>query len=166
MLVGDARVGQSLGDADRQTARLQIYMQTVIGQDTGGLATSVSTRQPGLIQNVDVQAAIFDSLGLDVPAGGAGAPPEFLVSDEGPAFLADVNERAIMTRSMVGLFYVLFVVSAIIIFTGVAATIRGGRFSIHHLFSLLVFTAMPAASFLVNLVPWWRAGRFGAAYSP
>ena len=159
---GTTLIVTSLGDADRQTARLQIYMQTVIGQDTGGLATSVSTRQPGLIQNVDVQAAIFDSLGLDVPAGGAGAPPEFLVSDEGPAFLADVNERAIMTRSMVGLFYVLFVVSAIIIFTGVAATIRGGRFSIHHLFSLLVFTAMPAASFLVNLVPWWRAGRFGA----
>ena len=159
---GTTLIVASLGDSDREAARLQLYLQTVIGEDTGGLATSASTRQPGIIQNVDVQAAIFDAFGLDVPAAAAGVPPRFLTSDDGPAHLADVNERAIMTRAMVGLFYVLFVVGVMIIFAGVATTIRGGRFGIHHLFSLLVSAAMPAASFLVNLLPWWRAGRYGA----
>lgn len=160
---GTTLIVASLGDSDRETARLQIYLQTVIGDDVGSLATSASTRQPGLIQNVDVQAAIFDAFGIEVPAAAAGTPPAVLESDADPSDLADRNQRAMSTRAMVGLFYVLFVLGAIIICAGVTATIRGGRFGVHHLFAILVSAALPAASFLVNLVPWWLAGRYSAA---
>ncbi len=160
---GTTLIVTSLGDSDRHTARMQIYMQTVVGQDLSGLATSASTRQPGIIQNIDVQAAVFDALGLDVPTGAAGSAPTFLESDNGPAHLADVNERAIMTRAMVGLFYVLFLVGGLVVVVGATITIQAGRFNFWNAFSMVTASAMPAASFLVNIVPWWRVGRYSAA---
>ncbi|QOR47670.1 hypothetical protein INS90_10600 [Trueperella pecoris] len=191
---GTTLIVTSLGDADRQTARLQIFMETVIGQNAGGgattggaatggaatggvatsatdagaaasggrLLTSASTRQPGLIQNVDVHAAILDALAIPTPPSAAGATLSVYDQRATPADLAEVNARAIMTRAMVGLFYTLFVVGAGVIYIGMTITIRGGRFGIHHAFSLLVSAAMPAASLLINLLPWWSAGRFSA----
>lgn len=159
---GTTLIVTSLGDADRETARLQIFLHTVIDDGEHGLATSTSTRQPGLVQNVDVQAAIFDALGMEVPAAATGAPPALVPGEATPAELADTNQRAMMTRAMVGLFYVLYVLGAVVIIAGVTITIRGGRFGFHHALSLLVSAAMPASSFLVNVLPWWRAGRFAA----
>ncbi|VEI13192.1 hypothetical protein [Trueperella bialowiezensis] len=180
---GTTLIITSLADADRQTARLQLYLQFVAGDDGAGdapgsgdvegnagdaqggnwLATSASTRQAGIIQNVDVPHAVFAALGVDAPRGGAGAPVSALDAGyAGPTTLADTNERAIMTRAMVGLFYVLYVVGALVILAGVAIMIRGHRFGPHHAFALLVSSSLPAASFLVNLLPWWRAGRFSA----
>lgn len=166
---GTTLIVTSLGDADRQTARLQIFMETVIGQKTmggtttgGRLLTSASTRQPGLIQNVDVHAAILDALAIPTPPSAAGATLSVYDQRATPADLAEVNARAIMTRAMVGLFYTLFVAGAGVIYIGMTITIRGGRFGIHHAFSLLVSAAMPAASLLINLLPWWNAGRFSA----
>ncbi|MDV6239506.1 hypothetical protein R3J22_08200 [Trueperella bernardiae] len=157
---GTTLIVSSIGDSDRRAARLQIFLETVIGESHHGLATSASTRKGGLIQNVDVHAAILDALGLTAPATSAGAAVTFLASDAGPATLVDANDRAIMTRAVVVLFYLLFVFGAALIFAAMIITIRGGRFGLHHVFALGVVAAMPVASFLINLLPWWRAGRF------
>lgn len=157
---GTTLIVSSVGDSDRRTSRLQIYLQTVIGEPDHGLATSASTRQGGLIQNVDVHAAILTALGVEIPATSAGAAVTSVASDAGPSTLADANDRAIMTRAVVVLFYLLYVFGAALIFASMVITIRGGRFGIHHVFALAVLAAMPVASFLINLLPWWRAGRF------
>ncbi|MGV4290136.1 hypothetical protein [Trueperella pyogenes] len=159
---GTTLIVSSLGDSDRRTARLQMYLQTVIGSPQSGLVSSPSTRQAGLIQNVDVHAAILQALGVDVPESAAGAPLTRIDSDAGPAALTDVNNRAMKTRAVVALFYILFVIGAAVIFTAMVTAIRGGRFGIHHAFSVLVVAAMPVSSFLINLLPWWRVGGFSA----
>ncbi|MDO5025167.1 MAG: hypothetical protein Q4E03_01430 [Trueperella sp.] len=159
----------SMADADEQTARLQ-YLALRDGSYPGMLYTA-STRQAGLGQITDLQPTILGLLGLPEIPGTTGAPlwVESGISDSSAsaeqriAALTDTAARALYTRPAVGPFYIGFTVLAAV-FISWAAMMRlrrptteiSARTKLIGVTAAAVVVSLPAASFLANLVPWWR----------
>ncbi|MFD1505654.1 alkaline phosphatase family protein [Georgenia yuyongxinii] len=163
----------------------------------GALLDTRSTRQPGMVQSTDLTPTVLGMLGVDVPAGLAGAP--FSAVEDGRsgparvAHLVDVNRHAVEIRSLVGPFYSALVLVNLLLYgvvtlglnrrmlDGTAARLeaRGGTTSARMARALrsrrpvpllralrtaaVVVGAVPVATYLANLLPWWRAGSPGLA---
>lgn len=167
----------------------------------GALLDTRSTRQPGMVQSTDLLPTLLATLGLEAPAGLAGAPLGTLDDDRTSAgrvaHLTDVNRHAVAVRPLVGPYYSFLVLANLLLYAVVTLGLnrrildgaadqleaaRGGRTAtlraraVRTLRSLrpvttlrvlraaaVVIGAVPVASYLANLVPWWRADEPGAA---
>lgn len=163
----------SLADSGR--ARLQLAAAT--GPAPGGrvydqaLLTSGSTQQAGVVQATDVTSTVLTLLGLPVPDASASAP---LLPTRGPAtatdrvaLLVDIGIEARQAVRLSSSYLTRLVIAEAVLFVaaGVLLTsrrradrppLRPGLQALR--VAGLALGAAPVASFLADLVPWWRAG--------
>jgi hypothetical protein len=139
----------------------------------GGWLTADSTRHPGLVQLTDLTATVLSTAGVKVPddavgsvmsqTGGRPTDP-----DVAQARLAQQDVAAQTIRDYAGIFFVLLELGQILLYAVVAwllrrsrerrgPRLRGGRLQQVLRAGALFVASAPAASFLANLVPWWRA---------
>ena len=181
--------------ADSGTAPLmQVGMLAAADREPGLLETR-STRQPGMVQATDVLPTLVDLLGLDAPAGLAGAPMR--VGDtagtgaERIAILIDENRHAVAVRPLTAPFFSGLILLNLGLYGVVtiglnrrfldratrwlerrrasgwagitraaAAADPDGALRVLRVVAVAV-AAVPVASYLANLLPWWRAGSPG-----
>jgi hypothetical protein len=157
--VGADDVLMVLGLAETDARQPHLHPAVVTGPGfRGGYLRSASTRRPPYVQLVDVAPSIVQALGDDAPDTAAGRP--FVGGAPGrPATLGatvraldDVEHRAVQQRRILPEVWAALGLTYAVV---VAAMLAGRRAHA----AGLALTALPAATFLANLVPWWRAGR-------
>jgi hypothetical protein len=123
-----------------------------------GRLTSPATRQPGLVQLTDLTATVLDVLDT-APTVRLGGSVITVEAYEGPpapplrgqAVAADVQRDALVP----------FFTGVAIVLTGLVALVIWGwsrpRAAAVARPLALVLAAVPAATFLANAIPWWRA---------
>ncbi len=125
------------------------------GLGTSGLA-SPSTHQPHLATLPDVSATFLSLVGVPGPASLGGAPVTS-TDDVGRGALVDRDRKAwTADRARTGFVWLFIALHAV----GAVAVIRAPRTRGVVCATLL---SIPAASFLMTLVPWWRAGVWAGA---
>lgn len=158
-------ISDAAGD---EAAELRFFAATGLG---GGEISSPSTRQPGYLLSTDQHATILDLLGLD--HGGTssiGAP-----IGVGPAASAGLLDAALdrerhadAQRPLIPGFFLSLVLINLSLFAAVALGLRRARFArtvasrrepVLRALRVVALgvAAIPIASFLTNLLPWWRA---------
>ncbi|HEX5532154.1 MAG TPA: hypothetical protein VFX33_00265 [Actinomycetales bacterium] len=134
-----------------------------------GLLGSRSTRQPGLVQATDVMPTLLWLLGVDAPSGLVGSPVRPLPGSAASTtdrlrHVLDLDESAAAVKQLIPPFFAGLVIAELLLY-GLAAIAlrvqwggpRGRRPVLRWLRRVaLVFAAVPVATFLANLVPWWR----------
>jgi hypothetical protein len=127
--------------------------------------TADSTRTGGLVTLTDVTSTILHSLGLKQPSEAVGTPWR----DDGAkprsvATLADrLNDRDVQAqvyRGVLSSFFLALVIVQVALYAfGVFALRRKQRrlLTVARVASL-AGAALPAATFLANVIPWWSAG--------
>ena len=160
----------SLADAGQRPGLRVVLAEG--GRFGPGLLYSPSTRQPGLVQLDDITATILDHAGVGVPPEVSGAPlrrSPAANSSAGPAqrrqaALVDYELSSRWVQPVVYPFFVTWVLLMLAGLTVLAVTwwrhpgSDGLRESVRLWVrkGLVVFAAVPAATYLANIVPWWR----------
>ena len=133
-----------------------------------GMLTSLSTRQPGVVQTADLAALLVQRTGSS-PLLGEGRPLVVRPVSGTGAPLRQVTElvHALDTEQpFVPTFFVLFLVGSAVAL-GAAALVRSVRSTASSPTLLALFVAMvaatPVAALLVGLIPWWRSSHPEAA---
>ena len=137
-----------------------------------GTLYSASTRQPGLVQLDDVTATILDHAGVAVPAQVSGSPLRRIPAPNSSEALAQrrhglLVDYELSSRWVQPVVYPFFVTWVALMLAGLTVlTITWWRRLGSHGFreslrswvrkGLVVFGAVPAATYLANIVPWWR----------
>lgn len=143
------------------------------GRYDAALLRSGSTRQTGLVQTADVPATVLAALGLR--DRGAGLVGSTIGHASGPtgadarlARLLDVQREALAITRVSGTFNAALLIVVVLFVVVAGLLLRGGRRPARPVLRALqlagtVVALLPVASFLVALVPWWRAGAPGVA---
>ena len=137
--------------------------------DEGWLQTR-STRRDALVQLTDVAPTLFALLGTDDPEAaigstitpGGGRPP----TDDALDLLVDADTKADVARRYTPHFFTVLVASQLLLYGAAAVALRrqwgGPQQRLRVLQAMrrtaLAFAAVPVATYLANLVPWWRSG--------
>lgn len=136
------------------------------GVEGSALLTAPSTRQPGLVQTTDLTATLLALLDVPVPAGVAGDPMTLLADDAAPEHSRDLAQAATWTTTLLpwtgGVLAVLLLPPLLIALVLRRRRATAGRPDGTAYVAAGVGTAamaVPAASFLAGLLPWWRAGQ-------
>ena len=159
-------LGVSEAPGDR-VAHLHLALATGPAYPRGALR-SASTSRSSYVQLIDVAPTVLSLLGLPQPAVMTGQPWR----TSGPALdlagLVDLDRRAVAQQAATVPFYLLTLGTLLLLLAATSPPIMellrwpraqpgstrsmiGGRGVV-----ALVGTALPAASFLAGLVPWWR----------
>jgi hypothetical protein len=141
--------------------RPHLHVLAIRGQafTAGRELRSPSTSRAPYAQLIDVAPTVLELLGVTAPESMSGRPAVAV----GPARdldsdhdrLADLDRRATGQRSAVVPFVVLLV-AALLVLVGLALRVPTARRAVG--VAGVVVMAMPAASFVAMLVPWWRGG--------
>ncbi|GAA3079030.1 hypothetical protein [Streptosporangium carneum] len=129
-----------------------------------GYLSASSTRQDGLVTNTDLTATAIGLLGLETPngvvghpwrsAGSGGEPTSAIVGN-----LADEDLASQVLRRVQGPFFAVFVSVQILFYLLAAFAVRRGWGGSRALTATkgvaAVGGAIPIATFLAQLVPWW-----------
>lgn len=172
----------SVSDAGR-SPRLQLAaLLDGEGDADPALLGSPSTRQKGLLQTTDLAPTILNLLDLAPLPGLPGSPAQAAsISADPLETLLDDAAHAYAVRPVVPAFFALLVVLNVVLYLAVALLISGrvrARFPALGAKADRIITkspralrilevtatfmaALPVASFLANLVPWWRTGAPG-----
>ena len=163
----DAVVAQAVAARSAAVDLLVVGLSEAVGSDeprlhvaiaTGpsfprGALTSSSTRRPPYVQLIDVAPTVLDRLALPVPEVMDGQP--WRVSGAAPsvAELVDLDRKAGAQFATTVPFIVVFFSAAVGLFA-LACWRRRARLA-----EIVALTATGAlgASYLANLLPWWRA---------
>jgi hypothetical protein len=134
-----------------------------------GYLTANSTRRSGLVTLTDVTSTALTGLGLAQPPKAIGSPWRTHASDTPPKAkirsLDDQDVAAQAVRRMGGVFFVALFGGQLLLYGIAAVALRrrwgGGEHRRRilagtHLVALLG-AAAPVATFLANLIPWWRS---------
>lgn len=161
----------SMADDGRQS-RLRIALAK--GPAFGaGVLMSPSTRQPALIVNNDLTTSLLGLTGLQVPRGINGG---VISSDPAPVNseelaqerlqdLTDYDLSSFKIRSLVPTFFQTFIWGQLVIYLLVLLVWKGklgstdtrGRWLGLARVVAISAASVPAATFLANLIPWWRS---------
>lgn len=140
---------------------------------TNALLVSSSTRQDGIVQTTDVAPTLLLAKGVAVPDGFVGSPLRPVrggdVVDRLQR-LSDLDEAATKVHPIVPWFFNGIVVAQVLLYglaalvlrldggTGdVAITPRRRRTLVAVRRVAVAFATVPAATYLANLLPWWRS---------
>lgn len=149
------------GLADRDdAAALRVAVVAGPGVVSGTL-TSAVTRQVGMVQTTDLTATALRLAGATVPTEVAGQPAVVLPGMPGGGDVADrvrtvqdlAEGSAASLRLAPGALPALVVLGSVVL----VLALRAGRHRLVELVALALL-AVPAATFLAGLVPWWRVG--------
>ena len=145
----------------------------------GSLLGSRSTRQDGLTQGTDILPTLLAALGVDRPSEAVGAPivPERtkLTLVGRLRKLQDLDQASTAVHPIVPWFFNGLVIAQVLLYSAATLALRRRREGAdapaagprrrRRLVALrrtaVVFACVPAATFLANLTPWWRAGHPG-----
>jgi hypothetical protein len=160
-----------LGVAESEPVQPRLHLVVAQGPGFGpGWLWSPSTRRLPYVQLVDVAPTALAVLGQDVPdevagrplAGGAPGRPDALASIV--AGLVETDTQAVAQRAVLGRFFGYFGAALLLLLCSVVWLLRRGRAGparpgLARWLSIvaLAISAVPAASFVANLVPWWRS---------
>ena len=182
----DQRVGQVVAAAPRGTDVIVVSLADA-GQRPGlrvvlasgrrfgpGLLYSPSTRQPGLVQLDDITATILAHAGAAVPSEVSGSPLQDSPAANDSQTLAqmrhgDLVDYELSSRWVQPVVYPFFVTWVALMLAGLAvlAVTWWRRFGSDGFresmrtgvrMGLVVFATVPAATYLANILPWWRFG--------
>jgi len=137
-----------------------------------GWLTTRSTRHDGLAQVTDLTPTLLAAMGVDTPPGAVGAPMTHVGGrpdvSEAVDRLVDRDRAAQTIRESFSAFFAILVLGQLLAYLLVALIRRGASSRGHRWLGTveavaLGFAAAPAASFLANLLPWWRTERPGLA---
>ena len=167
----------SMADAGA-SERLRLIAMSGPHYGAGSLASS-STRQPGLVQLTDVTPTVLAQLGVASPDALGGSPLRLLpAADNSEASardrlqsLVDYDQASHEVHSLVPPFFNGWVYAQLAIYLFVAFVWRrrfGAPATRLRLLRVvrrvaLVAATVPVATFLANLLPWWRASVPGLA---
>jgi len=160
----------SLADAGRDPG-LRVVLAT--GQRFGpGTFYSSSTRQPGLVQLDDITATILTHAGVAVLGEVSGSPLQRSPAPNSSEALAQRRHAMLVdyelsSRWVQPVVYPFFVTWAALMLAGLTVlAVTWWRHLGSHRFresmrswvrmGLVVFAAVPAATYLANIVAWWR----------
>lgn len=158
-----------LAETSPRQARLHVAIALGPGYD-GGLLTSASTRRAPYVQLVDVAPTVLRDLGRVRPEAMVGQPWLTTGGRSGDpagrvAALVDADRAAAESLRLVAPFFEVLVAGQLLLFPVAGLAIRrqppgAGRDRMRRLLRLagLAGAALLVATFLANLVPWWRAG--------
>ncbi|MFN2522296.1 MAG: hypothetical protein ABR614_03155, partial [Mycobacteriales bacterium] len=119
-----------------------------------GALTSASTRREPYVQLVDVAPTVLSRLGIATPDAMIGEPMRAVGQVPAPAELRDEAVKADAQRSATVPFFVLLVGLQVLLL-GLALWRRWERTAE---VVALAGTCAVGASYLANVVPWWRSG--------
>lgn len=160
----------SMADDGRQS---RLRMTLVAGPDHGpGTLLSPNTRQPGLIVNSDLTTTILGTSRLERPGHINGS----VVTSEPAEDSAEATEERLQQyidhdlasfkiRGLVPVFFQSFILGQLVIYLLVLLVWKGrlgspetrGRWLGAVRVVAVTAAAVPAATFLANLIPWWRS---------
>ena len=118
-----------------------------------GALRSASTRRAPYVQLVDVAPTVLDVIGVPVPPSMTGEPWRSVGDPPGLASLVDVTEKARVHKATTVPF---FVVGLALELALLATALWRRRPDLAELVAL-AGTAALGASYVANLVPWWRS---------
>jgi len=124
--------------------------------------TAASTRQDALVTITDVTATVTHVLGLPTPEGAVGRPwrPAGPAPEDPVAELAAADLAGQVLREIRPSFYTALVIVQLAFYGIAAAVVRRFRRMLTAVQVVAVVSgAVPVATFLAQLVPWWSAGR-------
>ncbi|MEO8107149.1 MAG: hypothetical protein ABI720_07500 [Actinomycetes bacterium] len=145
------------------------YLALRTSDTQSGLLTSTSTHEPGLVALTDIPPTITTMLALPTPDEFVGAPISVIASgsssdQQQQGFLAR-SIRADTYASSVGVFFSILILINISLY-GVATValrtspavqpLRRSRLLRIASWSALIVGAVPVATFLANIFPWWN----------
>ena len=163
-----ARAGAGL-----EQFEVRLRMAVARGPDFGaGVLVSPSTRQPGLIVGNDLTTSLLGLTGLEVPSrlnGGvissesAGVNSEELAAQRWQD-LVDYDLASFKIRTLVPPFFQAFAYGQLVIYLFVLLVWKGklgspetrGRWLDFARVVAVSAASVPAATFLANIIPWWR----------
>jgi hypothetical protein len=145
---------------------------------SSGLLRTGSTRQPGVVQATDLLPALVTLLGVPEPAAAVGSPLTRIPAGDDVSRLQrllDLDQGAHLLDPLVTPFFIGYGALQLIAYLWLGGFARRlGRPSVlrqapvlrrraltllRH--SAIAFSLVPAATFLANAWPWWRAGSPG-----
>lgn len=172
-----APAGADLFVASLSDAGIQERLRLAAAKGPGygpGILTSPSTRQPGLVQLQDLTVTVMSLAGLPVAPDLGGAVLGHEPAKDGSLALAkdrfqglvDYDQSSHEVHSLVPPFFNGVVYAQLLIYAVVAlfwnGKIGSARTRLRSLRLVrtvaVVAASIPAASFLANLIPWWRFG--------
>ncbi|HVF20311.1 MAG TPA: hypothetical protein VNA14_08710 [Mycobacteriales bacterium] len=169
-LVDERRPGDLLLVLGVSHRRLDVpHLQVAIARGPGfegGRLRSASTRRDGFAQLIDVAPTVLYALGVEVPDGVVG---QRLLRVGGRrtdeiARLVDHDVAAVAHRRYVPPFFFLLVLAQLLLYGYAWWALRrrpaSGRDRLRRFTrqASLAFAAVPAATYLAQIVPWWRHG--------
>jgi len=145
--------------------RLQVAI-AVGGDFDAGRLRSASTRRPGFVQLIDVAPTILSHVGVAVPEAMVGQRFQHVGGRTAAELdrLVDDDRAASAQRRYVPPFFFLLVLAQLLLYGYAWWALRRrpaeARDAIRAVTrqASLAFAAVPAATYLANLVPWWRHG--------
>ena len=158
---GSSLLIAGVSDAAAGPPHLHVAMAT--GPSFGtGLLTSASTGRPGVVQLIDVAPTVVSLAGADPPSSMLGVPWRTVPDSRAPtadhvsAFVG-LDRRSVSEMDAERWYYPAVAWLGLLY---VAATVTAWPRRRTHLLRPLgaVVACVPVASFLAQLVPWWRAG--------
>lgn len=159
-----------VADTDAQVGRLHVAIADGRGFRAGWLRSPSTGRTPYL-QLVDVAPTILAALGEPVPDDTAGRPILRSGTERPASFaafrakLVDADTAAVARKHLVGPFLAAFAVLCALGYGAAAVLLRrqraerlvaGGRVQGVASAALTALGGFPVATFLANLLPWWR----------
>ena len=161
----------SMSDDGRQS---RLRMALMSGPEFGpGTLLSPNTRQPGLIVNSDLTTTLLGASGLEIPRGINGS---VLTSQPAPSGtpeldaqrlqdFVDYDQASFKIRTLVPIFFQTFILGQLVIYLLVLLVWKGklgstatrGRWLGAVRIVAVTAAAVPASTFLANMIPWWRS---------
>lgn len=147
-------LGVSEAPGDR-VAHLHVALATGPAYPRGALR-SASTGRSSYVQLIDVAPTVLSLLGLPQPTVMTGQPWRRSGRALELGALVDLDRRAVAQQAATVPYYLVTLAALLLLL--VATSGKGRRVGARRGVAL-VGTALPAASFLAGLVPWWRLDR-------
>jgi hypothetical protein len=152
------------GERGAPDPRLHVALAAGPGFARGGLVSS-STRRAPYVQVVDLAPTVLALVGVEQPAAMTGQPWRRTDTRLTVAELVDADVHAGQMRVYTPRFFLLLVVAQIVLYGAAVLVFRhlSGTDPVREVVrrsasrTALAFAAAPVATYLANLVPWWRA---------
>lgn len=155
-----------LGVSDEATGPSRLHVALASGPGfRGGVLRSASTRRDGFVQLIDVAPTILDVLGIERPDRMVGQPWRRAAGELSLAELVDADRAADAHRRLVPPFFVVVVALQLLLYAATWLALRSRMAARRRARALrlagigtLAFVALPVATYLSHLAPWWRHG--------